>query len=989
MTEITIQKLVLEKKGAFDPQAPALECGGQRFTYGEFDRLTDRIAANLRKKQCGPGSPVIVRMGRTAEMVLSMYGVFKAGAAFVPVMPIIPKARFELIKKSVKAAWIIDADSYGELAGEPETDAAAEPETEAVSFANGTDPAMILYTSGSTGEPKGVVQNQHSVGFLFDQFPYKLEETGAELGEFDSILARLNNGFAGAYHYEYGAALLNGKRLVLLEEGKTGSIEETSRILEDGGTFCVTFIPSQLTFFLENKRFCRSLSAVSCLCFLAEPVSAPLQEQLEHMENFHGSMVDLYGQTECYGITWQDLRHGGKSMPSPCVRICTADEDGRLVGPGEKGELVVSSPTMFDRYLLSDAEEAARIFAGKNLVADGQRFVRTGDVGVVNEDGSIRLCGRNDRMVKYHGQRIELPEIEKAMKAVSGIRNCCALIAHSENGSELLCAYYEGENGQDADVDALCRHLRSSLPPYMIPVYYKRLDRMPVNANGKTDYKALAAIPVELKREPRGASRALSQKEQLIADAAAGLLQISADSIGAESNLMVLGVDSLNAVLLISDLAEAGYSLSLEGFVNAASVEELALKLRARDKAKVGTAPKVQKEVSNLVRCSDMQTRWIQAPIQIVSGMMAFRGIEKEELGRKMQELEHCHPALRSSFIEDQGKWYTKALKTRPIRWEYTDLRKIGDGSGNLTERQKRFAAMKFNLLQSKPDMRDLIFVSAVRTADDRTVLLLRVDHRIMDGMSEKLIWDELLMEAPVEKPDNYISYLDSTGEEAVRQQAQEFWGKYLDGAAIPCVPLNKNRSGRPRYRQFHVVIDGEQEQKIRERCHLQGVSVSAYILCRYGRAIMDVLELPEAILNVAVSGRSMDVENMNRVVGCIVNTAPIRIHKTDTEKDFMNSYLQVDRYSFLNAGDIYRAAFGLETEPELLPFVVSEIFPDTLIREPHEMLFRVPFGMFRRGDFLWEDEKGLHLMLHPDVDHWEEETIVRIVRRTEELLRM
>ena len=985
---ITIQKLVLDKTGKFAGNAIALECGNKTITYGEFDRLTDRICVNLQKNDCGPGCAVIVRIARSAELALAMFGIFKSGAAYVPVAPNVPDKRFEAIQKSVKASMVIDLKSLEQLMEETPQGTADGFSRAELSMAKETDPAMILYTSGSTGEPKGVVQNQGSVGFLFDQFPYKLEETGIKIGEFDSILSRLSPGFAGAYHYEYGAALLNGKKLALLREEDGGSIAETCRILEKGGKFCTTFIASQLKVFLENERFQRALSAVSSLCFLAEPVPDALQDQLKHLEGFSGSLVTLYGQTECYGIGWQDLRQKKGMLPSANVQICTIDEKGKPLEAGERGELAVASPTLFDGYLLSDEKEARRLTDLKYTTIDGRRFMRTGDVGVIYEDGRIQLDGRNDRMVKYHGQRIELPEIEELIKTFPGIRNCCVVIAHSESGSAVLCAYYEGENNDEANLDGLRTWLKEKLPPYMIPACFQKVSQLPMSANGKIDLKYLESLPIDSEKSGETSRektlRKMTSKEQLIADAAARLLKIAVDDIHPDTNLMVLGVDSLNAVILINDLAEAGYSLSLEDYIYAASVEELSKSLKEKEKTAGG---REKKDVSKLVRCTDMQTIWIQNNLQVVSVLVAFRGIEKIEAEKKMQQMEICHPAFRSSFIEDDGKYYTKVLKKRPIRWEYSDLRKIGDDTGEMTERQRRFVMMKYDLLQGQQDTKDLFFVSFVRIAEDKTVLLSRVDHRVVDGMSERILINELLSEKSQEEPDNYVAYIDSTGDPETRENAKVFWKNYLQGTEIPRMPTNPGSTGKSRYACSHIVIQGEKEDKIREFCHTHAVSLSAYILCQYARAIMDVLNVSDTILNVAVSGRSMDVEDMEKVVGCIVNTVPIRIRKTDTEKDFMSSYLMADRYSFLNAEEIYEAAFGRRKIPDLLPFVVSEIFPDAIVKEKYETIRTASYEQFTQGDFLWEDENGIHMMLHPDVDRWDEQAMNQIIERTKERL--
>ncbi|MBR2766121.1 MAG: non-ribosomal peptide synthetase [Blautia sp.] len=970
----TCQSLCLSKKGLFD--GTAIRTAEGSLSYRDFDELTDKFAYVITKKGVCPGMSVVLHMKRSIEMVIAMFGILKSGAALVPIVYDFPEKRLESVIASSKAVLVVTDDFYSkEMSGQERIPAGFSFE-----MAHNDDPGIILYTSGSTGNPKGVEQSQESAAFLFSQFPDNIVSTGIKVADFDHVIARLNHGFVVAYHYEYPVALLNGKTLILLDEDEQASILNTAELLEKNERCLMAILPSQLGMYLEDDRFCKAMKSVSCLGFFAEPIPSSLRDMLLEIKEFTGSIVTVFGQTETFGIGWQDIRAGKGMVTSPGVTLVSLDENGRELPAGERGELVVRTPSLFTSYLLEDKEKSDLVFREKNLSLNKERFVRTGDMGFVDENNIIHLAGRNDRMVKYHGQRVELPEIEEVMKKHPGIRSSCAIITKGKNGNDLLIAYYEGAHDQDTDLRDLRYFMMKFMPAYMIPVYFIRLDALPLNTNGKVDYGVLKKR--ELRYEKIAASRPMNELESFIADCAAKLLGLDSQEVDAESNLMALGMDSLNAVLLINRLAEKGYSLSIEDFITSLSVEDIAAKLRRRK-----IYQKDKKNTSALVECTDMQTFWIRNNLQVVANIVAYRGIEEEEIKKKTEMLPKIHPALRSSFIEDNGIFYTKVLKDRPMSYRYMDIRERGDGTENISLQQKKIIQLLSDELFTHPDPSELLYVIAIRTHDDKTVLEIRFDHRVVDAVGEKILFQEFLTKDELDETDNYIEYLEFTAEEKAREDAVEFWKEYLDGVNIACVPGNPCHTGKPDYKKYRYSITGEQADRVRDYCRREAISLSAFVLCQYARAVMEVLGQDDIVVPMGISGRSLSIFGMDRMVGCIVNAVPVRIKKTDTERDFMQSYLKADQYGFLQEKVIFKECFGMETVPKISPYIVGQIFPEQLVKEKYNYFSTPSYNLFNMGEFLWEDEDGIHLLMHPDIDLWDEKVMDQILKKTEDLL--
>ena len=954
----TIQEIVLSKKGVYT--GTAIETSGSSVSYEEFDRQTEELAIKLIKRGAGPGEIVLLHMERSISMVIAMFAILKTGAAFSPLAMDVPEARLKSAAASSGCLMIMDDALYEELAGQS---------VEGMEFipcmADPRDPGIVLFTSGSTGTPKGVVQTQTGTAHLFMQFPYNLRGREPAVQEFDTVIARLSHAFIVAYHYEYPVAILNGKKLVLLDESERFSINDTVRLMEENSNIAMAVLPSQLSIYMEEQDFVRAMRNVKCLCFFAEPVPETLLNKILTTPDFTGSVVSVFGSTETFGIGWQDFRSGRGMLAAEDSVVRIIDEDGNTLPIGELGELVVQTPSMFVKYLLEDRQTAEETFRNKNIELDGVRFVRPGDLARLTPEGGIRLYGRTDRMVKYHGQRIELAEIESVLNAQPGIRSSCALVLKTAQGIDVLTAFYEGDHNQDIDTATLRQQLSARMPIYMVPVCYKRLDSLPLNSNGKVDYTTLKNMPIDY--QVASNDRELTEDEHTIAREVASLLQLDENIFKADSSLVAMGLDSLNSALLISRLEKQGLRLGIDDLIGSDTLEQVAQRL-----VRVEKKQHVRKNVSALVECTDMQAKWYKMELQIVSLITAFKGIEEAELADRLDALSQLHPILRSSFIDIDGRTYTKVLKSRPVHYEYMDIRYLGDEAQEVTKAQRSMILFKNSYLFTHPNKEDLLYVAAFRTHDDRTVLSLRFDHGAFDGMSSRIIMNDLLRDELSEESDNYIEYLEYTGDAAVRQEAMDFWREYLHGASPTDFPKNPAPRGEANYKEYKYTIAGDEAVRLKELCKSLNISVSAFMLYQYARAVMETAGIDDTFVFFGASGRSVAVEGMDQMAGCLVNAIPVRIRRGDTEHDFMKSMLRADRYGFLPREYIYRECFGTSSPAVLPPYIVSQIFPERLNENNYEDFKGFVFNRYDRGDFLWEDEGGIHLTLHPDVDLWD-----------------
>ncbi|MFF2954884.1 amino acid adenylation domain-containing protein [Kitasatospora sp. NPDC057965] len=478
------------------PDAVALVHRGDRVTYGELERWSDRIAAGLAGTGLARGERVGLLLGRSPAVVAAILGVWKAGGVYVPLDPEYPKQRLELILASAEpAVLLVEPDTLGpagELAGrrtllDARTLDGPRPAPEVLPDPD--DLAYLIHTSGSTGVPKGVMVRHRGLDALCDPTP-----AGLETGPEDRWLGAHSFSFDVSV-WEMWGALSSGARLVIADQADLVDPPRLARLVHAEQVTVLSLTPGAL--YRVLPPFFDTLgpgkSPVRYVVLAGEALSWSRLASLVDPERLAAVFVNMYGITEgtihvtvaqvpAAGLG--EVREGDIGVPLPSARCYVLDARGRPTGVNVPGELYVGGDLVAAGYLGRPELTAERF--GPDPYAPGTLY-RTGDLAKWAPDGRLVYLGREDDQVKVRGYRVELADVEAAFLRQPGVRSCVA----TAEGDELL-AFVVADPGAGGERE-LRALVREELPGYMVPSRIVPVERIPLNANGKVDTRRLLA----------------------------------------------------------------------------------------------------------------------------------------------------------------------------------------------------------------------------------------------------------------------------------------------------------------------------------------------------------------------------------------------------------------------------------------------------------------------------------------------------------------
>ncbi|MFD9540883.1 amino acid adenylation domain-containing protein [Streptomyces sp. NPDC060022] len=554
------------------PAAIAVLNGAHRLTFGELDALSDDLAHHLHSRNIGRGALVALALEGTADQVVAMLAVAKAGAAYLPVDLEYPEARIAHMLDDARPALLLThgtarAARYGasvpclalddraawSTGGTVPPDAAPDPR----------DAAYVIYTSGSTGRPKGVVVTHAS---LTNHMAWMAEHL--RLTDDDRVLARTSPSFDASV-WETWLPLLHGGSTCPVPAAVNHDPAGLLVRMRETGTTLAQFVPSHLSLVLTETAPDEAPATLRAVLCGGEPLPRHLAERVGRA--WRVEVHNLYGPTETT-IDATAHQHGGKTdgaawegnvplgRPVDNTRAYVLDAGLQPVPPGVTGELYVAGAGLARGYLGRPGLTAARFVADPYGPADS-RMYRTGDLVRRDADGLLSYVSRADDQVKLHGFRIELGEIEAALTALDGIAAACALVREDRQGERRLVAYTVSDvrGGAAALPEGELRaRLMSVLPPYMVPAVFVPLDALPLLPNGKTDRRALPVPARPATSRPGGEPR--TPKERVLCDVFASVLR--APTVRTDDDFFALGGDSILSIQLVSRVRGAGLKVS-------------------------------------------------------------------------------------------------------------------------------------------------------------------------------------------------------------------------------------------------------------------------------------------------------------------------------------------------------------------------------------------------------------------------------------------
>lgn len=581
------------------PERPALQHGERFVTYGELGRGAVTVARRLAAAGCRPGDAVAVLGPRAPETVVAMVGVFLARGILVPLSRELPEARLRSMVSRAGVRFLLRTGEPGEgdgwvrsapdlqtiglppLAELLAADDGLEKPTDLLGpDAEIDDRAYVFFTSGSTGEPKGILGSHAGLAqFLAwqrERFSIAPEDRCAQLTglSFDVVLR------------DVFAPLTAGASLVFLGGELSGS--ETLRRLEEQRITVLHTVPSVLeTWLLDPPQGVR-LAALRSMFVAGEPLTAELVDRWRRAFPQAGEIVNLYGPTETtlaklFYVVPRTPTAGvqpvGRPIPHAQALILTADL--RQCGVGEPGQIAVRTPFRSHGYLAGEAGHGDGFVVNPFTGDPGDLIYLTGDRGRYRSDGSVEFLGRIDHQVKIRGVRVEPTEIDVVLESHKSVAASAVVVREGVDGP-MLVAYVVPAKDAEMDPEVLQGYLRSRLPAVMVPRAFVRLDALPLNANQKLDR---AALPAPDGSRPDLASRYLAPRDAVelqLAQVWEELLDVR--PVGVRDDFFALGGHSLMALhLLVRVEQRLAVKVPLGPFLQGPNIERLAEVVRRRE----------------------------------------------------------------------------------------------------------------------------------------------------------------------------------------------------------------------------------------------------------------------------------------------------------------------------------------------------------------------------------------------------------------------
>jgi len=876
---------LFEEQAAITPEKIALEFDGNEMTYRELNEKTNQLAHYLIKAGVEKESKVGLLVDRSFEMLIGILAIQKAGGAYVPMDPEYPGTRIEyMIEDSGSPVLVSQSHHIRDLEKRPERAIALDSDwheialesTENLQAQSGPhNLSHLIYTSGSTGLPKGVmIEHRNVTAFLYwalDEFTYD---------EYELMIAATSMCFDLSV-FEFFLPLITGAKVIILR-----SSLDMAEYLETNRATMINTVPSALRHFLTVATKRHRVKAIN---LAGEPLKLDLVR-----DAYSGVDVDkvrnLYGPTEdtTYSTGFmvpEDFdRQPLIGKPIGNTRAYILDKNLKPVPMGVKGEIYLTGANLARGYWNAPEKTAERFIPNPYSSELCPFIYKTGDLGSWLPDGNIDFHGRVDYQVKIRGNRIELGEIEARLALLDEISDVVVVDRDDSQGNKFLVCYYQSHI--DLNTGTLREHITESLPEYMVPSRFIRMDKLPLTPNGKVDRKSLPEPDdlrpvVETEYVAPG-----NETEKILASVWQEILGI--EQIGIRDNFFDMGGHSLKVTEVVAIVKKRfNVNIRVRAIFEEPTIEGLALIISGAVSDGYSAIEPLEKR--EFYELSHAQKRlWFldqmmpgQATYNIPMAMILDRGVDVDVLRDALQIIVERDESLRTCFSSKNGEPVQVIADELRVRVEVKTISESEAVACAIEE-----ITTPFDLSEAP-----LFRVKLFEMSDGRFLFVFTMHHIISDGWSLKVLvrdllksYASLLTGQDVKLPELTVQYRDYAAwqndlmNSGGLKDQEDYWREKL-GSTLPVLDLPFDRP-RPPVQTMNgsglkITFNPVIKDRIYGMTKEKGVTLYMFMLAAFKVLLLKLSSQEDVIVGSPIAGRNHpDIEN---IIGFFVNTIALR----------------------------------------------------------------------------------------------------------------